>query len=297
MMTIKEFASLCGCNVQTLRYYDKIDLLKPVRVDPWSGYRYYTKSQAIDFVKIKNLQAADFSIGEIKLLLTMADSEVYDAFERKITEQSQKLERIRQIQQSYLTEMNTMKNMIFSFCDQLLERAMDPALLREFDLDAAGAARLVDAIRNQMIHNTVESGEEAQVVNVVVDETRFGGKEALEKMTFLLSEEELDDTVYLNAEHIAKDTDDLTANTETVWELSGWGYTHEVLDRLPALAEGERYLFLVRLHDKEHLQNLTYPLFLLGAMILKGCDADTDMHGFVERSEDGVNHFILMRRI
>ena len=27
MMTIKEFASLCGCNTQTLRYYDKIDLL------------------------------------------------------------------------------------------------------------------------------------------------------------------------------------------------------------------------------------------------------------------------------
>ncbi|MBQ6797900.1 MAG: MerR family DNA-binding transcriptional regulator, partial [Oscillospiraceae bacterium] len=26
MMTIKEFASLCGCNTQTLRYYDKIDL-------------------------------------------------------------------------------------------------------------------------------------------------------------------------------------------------------------------------------------------------------------------------------
>ena len=62
MMTIKEFASLCNCNTQTLRYYDKIDLLKPVKVDQWSGYRYYEKSQAIDFVKIKNLQAADFTI-------------------------------------------------------------------------------------------------------------------------------------------------------------------------------------------------------------------------------------------
>ena len=296
MMTIKEFASLCGCNVQTLRYYDKIDLLKPVRVDPWSGYRYYAKSQAIDFVKIKNLQAADFSIGEIKALLTMADSEVYDAFERKISEQTQKLERIRQIQQSYLTEMYTMKNMIDSFCGQLLERAMEPALLREFDLDAKDAARLVDAIRRQMIRNTTESGEEAKAVNVVVDETRFGGKEALEKMTFLLSEEELDDTVYLNAEHIVKDTGDLTADTETVWELSGWKDTHEVLAQLPALTEGERYLFLMRLHDKEHLQTLTYPLFLLGAMLLKGYDADTDLHGFVERSGDGKNHFILMRR-
>ena len=34
-MTIKEFASLCGCNTQTLRYYDKIDLLKPVKTDQW----------------------------------------------------------------------------------------------------------------------------------------------------------------------------------------------------------------------------------------------------------------------
>ena len=76
MMTIKEFAQLCSCNAQTLRYYDKIDLLKPVKVDPWTGYRYYTSAQAIDFVKIKNLQAAVFSIDEIKVLLTKPDQQV-----------------------------------------------------------------------------------------------------------------------------------------------------------------------------------------------------------------------------
>ena len=86
MMTIKQFASLCGCNTQTLRYYDKIGLLKPVKVDSWSGYRYYTKSQAMDFVKIKNLQAADFSIDEIKILLAMSDQQIYEAFDRKIAE-------------------------------------------------------------------------------------------------------------------------------------------------------------------------------------------------------------------
>ena len=74
MITIKQFASLCGCSTQTLRYYDKIDLLKPVKVDQWSGYRYYTKSQVINFVKIKNLQAANFTIDEIKVLLRMSDS-------------------------------------------------------------------------------------------------------------------------------------------------------------------------------------------------------------------------------
>ena len=77
MMTIKEFAGLCRCSTQTLRYYDKIDLLKPVNVDQWTGYRYYTESQVIDFVKIKNLQAADFSISEIKELLGKSDQQDY----------------------------------------------------------------------------------------------------------------------------------------------------------------------------------------------------------------------------
>ena len=54
MMTIKEFAKLCSCNTQTLRYYDRKNLLKPVKVDEWSGYRFYEEEPAIAFVKIKN---------------------------------------------------------------------------------------------------------------------------------------------------------------------------------------------------------------------------------------------------
>lgn len=69
-MTIKEFSRLCGCNPQTLRYYDYVDLLKPIRVDSWTGYRYYREEQALLYVKIKNLQTAGFSIDEIKGLLS-----------------------------------------------------------------------------------------------------------------------------------------------------------------------------------------------------------------------------------
>ena len=67
MITIQGFAKLCGCNTQTLRYYDRIGLLKPERVDEWTGYRYYEEEQALQFVKIKNLQQADFSIEEINV--------------------------------------------------------------------------------------------------------------------------------------------------------------------------------------------------------------------------------------
>jgi hypothetical protein len=62
MITIQGFARLCGCNTQTLRYYDRIGLLAPARVDEWTGYRYYEEEQAMLFVRIKNLQQADFSL-------------------------------------------------------------------------------------------------------------------------------------------------------------------------------------------------------------------------------------------
>ena len=97
-MTIKDFAKLCGCNPQTLRYYDRQDLLKPVKVDDWTGYRYYDEEQAIAFVKIKNMQKAGFSIDEIKELLDKDDAAIYIAFERKIAEQERQLQEIKNIQ-------------------------------------------------------------------------------------------------------------------------------------------------------------------------------------------------------
>ena len=91
MITIRGFAKLCGCNTQTLRFYDRIGLLIPAKVDEWTGYRYYEEDQAMRFVKIKNLQQADFSIEEIRPLLEENEDRLAEAFERKIEEQQQKL--------------------------------------------------------------------------------------------------------------------------------------------------------------------------------------------------------------
>ena len=295
MMTIKEFALLCGCNAQTLRYYDKIDLLKPVKVDPWSGYRYYEASQAVDFVKIKNLQAADFSIDEIKALLTMHDQQVYEAFDRKILEQTEKLKRIREIQQSYLTEMNTMKNLINAFCDDLLERAKDPDMLREFGMDFGDASAIVDMVRSLMISRTLESGEEERKVTMVVDDKLFEGTQAMENMTYLLNEEDLNDTVYLNADNIRTETSDLTENMEPIWESHGWTFSHEFLDNIPVLEDGERYVIMLSHHQKIICGNLAYPMVLIGTLLLKGYNA-ADLHCFVEKSTDGANHITLLRR-
>ena len=297
MMTIKMFADLCKCSTQTLRYYDKIDLLKPVQVDRWSGYRYYTESQAIDFVKIKNLQAADFTIEEIKVLLNVPDARVYEAFEQKIAEQEQKLERIKEIQQSYLTEMNTMKNLIHSFCDHLLERATDPRILREFDMTAENAAQLVAELQRLLISRTVESGEDARKVTVVMDDQLYEGHQAIEKLTFLVQEEEVGDTVYLNADNVVREQAELMEGKEPVWEVHGWSHTHEFLDRIPVPEDGRKYTMFVRHCDNAISDTLSYPLFLIGALLMKGHGSAAEMDCYVEHSADGQNHFVMMRRM
>lgn len=84
MIKIKEFAGLCQCSTQTLRYYDQVGLLSPAYVDDENSYRYYERNQLYDYIKIKNLQLADFSITEIKGLLKSSDEDIYHAFDQKI---------------------------------------------------------------------------------------------------------------------------------------------------------------------------------------------------------------------
>ncbi len=43
--TISEFAGLRNININSLRYYEKIGLLKPAYTDPANNYRYYTPEQ------------------------------------------------------------------------------------------------------------------------------------------------------------------------------------------------------------------------------------------------------------
>lgn len=45
LFTISEFAKLRNININSLRYYEKIGVLKPVTVDKQNGYRYYSPEQ------------------------------------------------------------------------------------------------------------------------------------------------------------------------------------------------------------------------------------------------------------
>ena len=69
MIKIGDFARLCQVSVPTLRHYDDIDLLKPISVDAFTGYRYYSVSQMPRLNRILALKDLGFSLDQIERVL------------------------------------------------------------------------------------------------------------------------------------------------------------------------------------------------------------------------------------
>lgn len=67
--SIGEMSKICNIPIQTLRYYDKIDLLKPQIKNKENNYRYYTNKQILIIKIIQYLKGLDFSLEEIKELI------------------------------------------------------------------------------------------------------------------------------------------------------------------------------------------------------------------------------------
>ena len=263
-MKIAEFSALCGCNPKTLRYYDSEGLLKPAEVDQDSGYRHYSADQAIAYIKIKNLQRAGFTIGEIRVLLGKSDAEIYHAFESKIAEAEKKLLEIREIQKAYQSEMTEMKNRIKALKESLADSktSYDPTeefgLNHEKYLEAIGK---VDALLDEIIRN-----EKLSNIEIVDNE---GNEEAY-----------LEDC--LN-----------NPDYETVYEKHGWRFFKDLYDELPEINENEGYLFLFKTVPGKG-NKVWFASTVIGLMLDRvgknpriGCTAND--------SEDGQNHFWLVR--
>ncbi len=261
-MTIQAFAKLCGCNPQTLRYYDRVDLLKPGRVDRFSGYRYYDEEQALIFVKIKNLQTAGFAIEEIKPLLAADDEAVYRAFEQKIGEQQARLETMKEIQRSYRSEMTTMRETIERIRQDMA--AFDPTA--EFGIDRAR----YDAICARVDEALTTAMESGCFRDFSFDEEKHS-PDPLPKV--------LKDPAY-----------------RTVYEKHGWTHVKDFFNEFAALDDGCEYRLVFALTPDKANQTAfaTTVLNLLldandGKKRSLGCDT-TD-------TKDGENHFWLLKRI
>lgn len=68
---IGELARLAQVNIQTIRYYERINLLKPKVRKNTKGVRLYNKESFNTLTFIKNAQALGFQLEEIKELLKL----------------------------------------------------------------------------------------------------------------------------------------------------------------------------------------------------------------------------------
>lgn len=68
-ITAGEFAKLASTTKRTILWYDQMEILKPIKTDQQTSYRYYSPSQIIDFQVILLLRKLCFSIEEIKTFL------------------------------------------------------------------------------------------------------------------------------------------------------------------------------------------------------------------------------------
>jgi len=66
---IGEFSKIAQVSGRLLRYYDQIGLLKPIHIDPSTGYRYYSASQLPQLNQILTLKELGLSLEQISQLL------------------------------------------------------------------------------------------------------------------------------------------------------------------------------------------------------------------------------------
>ena len=291
MITIQGFARLCGCNTQTLRYYDRIGLLAPAKVDQWTGYRYYEEDQAMMFVKIKNLQQADFSIEEIKGLLGEDDSFLMEALEQKITEQEQKLEQIRKIQRSYLEETMNMQNIVDTITGYVGERLDNPAMWEEFGLGKDDETEITAKVHELLADWLLECRKSGDEVSLTADDKAITGLKDIAKK---VKKGQLDGAEELMLVRGKQEIErEIPAGAEKVFECSGWDHISDFIGDLPDLGNGKQKYFLFCVCEDSPVVDFGFPTMVLAVMAAKFNAMDGGMTCKTALSDDGQNHFEL----
>lgn len=77
MLPIGTFSKLSNVTTKTLRYYDEINLLKPMYVNSENNYRFYSVDQLSDVLLINRLKKYLFSLEEISEVLTKQYDDIF----------------------------------------------------------------------------------------------------------------------------------------------------------------------------------------------------------------------------
>lgn len=101
-MRVSELAKQLNITIDTVRYYTRIGLLKPMK-DPCNGYKHYRKNDELRLRFILKAKALGLTIDEIQTIVTIADKGqspccmVKQLVRSHITETEQKISQLQRL--------------------------------------------------------------------------------------------------------------------------------------------------------------------------------------------------------
>jgi effector-binding domain-containing protein len=105
MLKIGDFSKFSQVSIKTLRFYDEIGILKPAKVDQFTGYRYYSADQLPNLNKIVGLKELGLTLEEISLILAddLSIEKIMDLLKIKHKEMRERLQeeeiRLRKVEE------------------------------------------------------------------------------------------------------------------------------------------------------------------------------------------------------
>lgn len=177
LFQIGDMAKLFHISVSSLRYYESLGLLTPERVDPDTGYRYYSVRQFEVLNTIRYLRELDMPLPEISDFLKNRD----------IDRMEEKLRRIRDAQDSELDVIKYAASpaMRIVWMDTALKisSSLDMEMpIRELEQSQAETVLFLGKVGVGISAENLEAGSFEQydgVFLILDDEDRFDGKTVL----------------------------------------------------------------------------------------------------------------------
>lgn len=164
MRTVKEVSQLTGISIRTLRYYDEIGLLKPVRIKE-NQYRLYDDKALEKLQEIMFFKEMDIPLGTIKKLLENPELDRKEIllFQKALLERKRnRLNGIIELIDDVREGVNTMSFEAFSEDDieKIVEhtiKQMKPEQLQDFIQKFGSIEELSSALKEELKDEEIEA--------------------------------------------------------------------------------------------------------------------------------------------
>lgn len=143
--SIGEMAKRLNISVQTLRYYEKIDLFKPAYIDPVSKYRYYSEFQFHYLDMIKSLKFLGVPLEKIKEAQQLNPEQLLQFMEKQDQVIMKKINELEEIRLSLKKSTRLLKEQLeIPWFSEIYEKELEEEKILKINAENASPTYIPD---------------------------------------------------------------------------------------------------------------------------------------------------------